>query len=116
MLPVWSCLEEACLLHDSEELLLADLAIPIPVCFIDHLLDLLIRQALPELLGYSLQVLECDETCGRTAAQAAEAVSECTLLNGEAVVKLYTSPVCHCRRGVPVWTGWGLGCRVLSGS
>lgn len=72
------CLEETGLLHDPEELLLADLAVPVPVCLINHLLNLLVCEVLAQLFGHTLQILEGDEawstgtwavgTEGRTAA------------------------------------------------
>ena len=51
-------LVQARLLHDSQELLLVDLAIAIAVGLVDHLLELLVRHVLAELLGDALEVLE----------------------------------------------------------
>mmetsp|Transcript_42265 Transcript_42265/g.92088 ORF Transcript_42265/g.92088 Transcript_42265/m.92088 type:complete len:217 (+) Transcript_42265:110-760(+) len=52
--------EEVGLLHDAQELLLVHLAIAITICLINHLLELLIRHSLPQLLCDALQVLEGD--------------------------------------------------------
>merc|ERR1739845_4858 len=52
--------EEVCLLHDPQEFLLVDLAVAIPVCLVDHLLQLLISHPLAELLGDALEVPEGD--------------------------------------------------------
>merc|ERR1719305_820281 len=48
--------EEISLLHDTEELLLIDLAIS----FVNHLLKLFISHSFSELLGHALQVFERD--------------------------------------------------------
>ena len=45
------CLVQAGLLHDAEELLLADLAVAVAVGLVDHLLELLVGHVLAELLG-----------------------------------------------------------------
>mmetsp|Transcript_32998 Transcript_32998/g.109007 ORF Transcript_32998/g.109007 Transcript_32998/m.109007 type:complete len:213 (+) Transcript_32998:265-903(+) len=51
---------EGCLLHDPQELLLVDLAVAVPVRLVDHLLQLLVRHVLAELLGHPLEVRERD--------------------------------------------------------
>jgi hypothetical protein len=55
------------LLHDADELLLADLTVTITIGLIDHLLELLISHVLTKLLSHTLQVLEgnlaCTEKC-----------------------------------------------------
>merc|ERR1719240_693326 len=56
-------LEQVRLLHDAEEFLFVHLAITIAVRLIDHLLELLVRHPLPELLCDTLQVLERDLPC-----------------------------------------------------
>merc|ERR1719502_762248 len=53
-------LEQVGLLHDAEELLLVDLAVPVTVGFVDHLLELLIGHPLAKLLGDALEILERD--------------------------------------------------------
>merc|ERR1719335_1859998 len=53
-------LEQVGLLHDAEELFLVDFAITISVRLVDHLLELLVRHALTQLLRNALQVLEGD--------------------------------------------------------
>ena len=53
-----ACSEEVGLLHDSHELLLADLVVAIAVGLVDHLLDLLVSHVLTKLLSNTLQVLE----------------------------------------------------------
>merc|ERR1719215_2249681 len=50
--------EEVCLLHDPQELLLVHLPVAVAVRLVDHLLELLVRHALAQLLGDALQVLE----------------------------------------------------------
>ena len=57
---ICSSLVEARLLHDSDELLLVDLAVVIQVGFVDHFLQLLVGQILAELFGHTLEVLETD--------------------------------------------------------
>merc|ERR1719487_1930508 len=52
--------EEISLLHDTEELLLIDLAIAIAISFVNHLLKLFISHSFSELLGHALQVFERD--------------------------------------------------------
>merc|ERR1712124_18875 len=52
--------EEVGLLHDAQELLLVDLTVAIAVGLVNHLLELLVRHPLAELLGHALQVLEAD--------------------------------------------------------
>merc|ERR1712201_67627 len=52
--------EEVGLLHDPQEFFLVDLAVTVTICLVDHLLELLIRHPLPELLRYALQVFEGD--------------------------------------------------------
>merc|ERR1719515_355378 len=52
--------EEVGLLHDPQELFLVDLPIPVTICLVDHLLELLIRHPLPKLLRHALQILERD--------------------------------------------------------
>jgi len=49
-------LVEGGLLHDSEELVLVDLSVAVPVGLIDHLLELLVGHVLSELLGNTLEV------------------------------------------------------------
>ena len=51
---------EVGLLHDPEKLFLVDFTVTVSVCFINHLLQLLVRQALAQLLCNPLQVLEAD--------------------------------------------------------
>merc|ERR1719371_120782 len=53
-----ACLEEIRLLHDAQELLLVDLAVAVAIGLVDHLLELLVRHPLTELLRHSFQVLE----------------------------------------------------------
>ena len=48
------------LLHDADEFFLADFAITITVGFINHLLQLLIRHVLTQLLSDTLEVPERD--------------------------------------------------------
>merc|ERR1711920_604914 len=50
--------EEVGLLHDAQELLLVHLAVAVAVGLVDHLPELLVRHALSQLLGHTLQVLE----------------------------------------------------------
>merc|ERR1711865_998758 len=50
--------EQVGLLHNAEELFLVHLPVAITVGFVDHLLQLLVRHPLPELLCNPLQVLE----------------------------------------------------------
>merc|ERR1719171_1379200 len=52
--------EEVGLLHDAQELLLVDLAVAVAIRLVDHLLELLVRHSLAELLRDPLQVLEGD--------------------------------------------------------
>merc|ERR1719174_302631 len=52
--------EEISLLHDTEELLLIDLAIAVAISFVNHLLKLFISHSFSELLGHALQVFERD--------------------------------------------------------
>jgi len=79
--PVHSSSEQAGLFHDAEELLFADLAVPIPVCLINHLLNLLVCQVLTQLLGYPLQVLEGDEACRSIAAAHVDVEAYRTVLH-----------------------------------
>lgn len=52
--------EEIGLFHYSDELLFADLSIPVSVCLINHFLQLLISHRLSELSCDSLEVLQGD--------------------------------------------------------
>merc|ERR1712087_943423 len=52
--------EEVGLLHDAQELLLVHLTVAVAVGLVDHLLELLVRHALSQLLSNTLQVLERD--------------------------------------------------------
>ena len=52
--------EQVGLLHDSHELLLANLSVAVSVGFVDHFLDLLVSHIFAELLGDPLQVFEGD--------------------------------------------------------
>ena len=51
-------LVEGGLLHDSEEFVLVDLSVAVPVGLVDHLLELLVGHVFPELLGDALEVAE----------------------------------------------------------
>merc|ERR1712151_1490715 len=53
-------LEEICLLHDPQELLLVHFPIAIPIGFINHLLQFLICHALTKLLRDALEILKRD--------------------------------------------------------
>ena len=55
-----SLLIETGLLHDSQKLLLIDLAIVIEIGFVDHLLKLFVGQIFAQLFGHSFQILEAD--------------------------------------------------------
>ena len=46
------------LLHDSDELLLADFPIPVPVSLVNHLLELIISHSLSQLPRHSLQIFQ----------------------------------------------------------
>mmetsp|Transcript_98653 Transcript_98653/g.255041 ORF Transcript_98653/g.255041 Transcript_98653/m.255041 type:complete len:247 (+) Transcript_98653:90-830(+) len=70
--------EEVGLLHDAKELLLVDLPITIPVCLVNHLLQLLISHAFAKLLGNALQVLEGD-LAGLVVVEEAEGLQDFVL-------------------------------------
>ena len=55
---MWKSSENLGFLHDAEELGLVDLAVPVHVRLVDHLLQLLVGQVLTELFAHSLQVLK----------------------------------------------------------
>merc|ERR1719498_247212 len=56
-------LEEIGLLHDTEKFLFVHFTVTIAICFIDHLLQLLICHALSQLLSDTLQILEGNLSC-----------------------------------------------------
>merc|ERR1719215_919136 len=70
--------EEVCLLHDPQELLLVHLPVAVAVRLVDHLLELLIRHALAQLLGDALQVLEGD-LAGLVVVEQAEGLQDLVL-------------------------------------
>ena len=46
------------LLHDANELLLADFTVAVAISLINHLLEFLISHVLSKLLGHTLEILE----------------------------------------------------------
>merc|ERR1719428_1707607 len=71
-------LEEVGLLHDAKELLLVHFAITVAVRLVDHLLELLVRHPLAELLGHPLQVLEA-ALAGLVIIEQAEGLKDLVL-------------------------------------
>merc|ERR1719440_477608 len=63
------------LLHDTQKLLLVDLAVAVAVGLIDHLLQLLVGHILAELLGDALEVLERD-LAGLVVVEEAEGLQD----------------------------------------
>merc|ERR1719473_1347271 len=74
-----SCSEQVSLLHDAQELLLVDLAVAVAVGLVDHLLQLLVRHPLAELLGDALEVLEGD-LAGLVVVEEVEGLLDLLLL------------------------------------
>merc|ERR1719272_1778898 len=70
--------EQIRLLHDAKELLLVDLSIAVAICFVNHLLELLVRHALTKLLRDALQVLERD-LAGLVVVEKAERLQDLIL-------------------------------------
>jgi hypothetical protein len=62
--------EQVGLLHNSDELLLGDLAVAISVGFIDHLLQLIVSHGLAKLPGYSFEVSQGNLSCVVIVEQA----------------------------------------------
>mmetsp|Transcript_34360 Transcript_34360/g.58296 ORF Transcript_34360/g.58296 Transcript_34360/m.58296 type:complete len:215 (+) Transcript_34360:1707-2351(+) len=56
--PSESFSKQVCLLHNPDEILLADLSITIPIGFIYHFLQLFVRNALPKFHGNSFEIAE----------------------------------------------------------
>ena len=53
-------LEEVSLLHDANEVFLADFAVAVAVGFLDHFIEFFVSHILAKFFGYSLEVLEAD--------------------------------------------------------